>query len=84
MAYVDLFATNNGNALHYIKTPRCRLFLKERLSIASIGAVLLMVAGVLAAVQPWQATRPQDGYKYMIIFVVIFATVSHTAVSPGL
>ena len=49
--------------LHYIKTQPLRLFLKERLSVASIGAVLLMLAGVLAAVQPWRTTPPQDGYK---------------------
>ena len=40
-----------------------RLFLKERLSVASIAAVLLMLAGVLAAVQPWHNTSPEDGYR---------------------
>ena len=49
--------------LHHIKTQLLRLFLKERLSVASIGAVLLMLAGVLAAVQPWRTAPPQDGYK---------------------
>ena len=45
-----------GNAI-------CRLFLKERLSVASVAAVLLMLVGVLAAVEPWHASRSQDGYK---------------------
>ena len=41
-----------------------RLFLKERLSVASIAAVLLMLAGVLSAVQPWHTpTNPEDGYR---------------------
>ena len=40
-----------------------RLFLKEKLSVASVAAVLLMLAGILAAVQPWHTIRTQDGYR---------------------
>ena len=66
MAFDDLWQkimALPSKKLPYIKTRPLRLFLKERLSIASIGAVLIMLGGVLAAVQPWRTAPPQDGYK---------------------
>ena len=56
MTHESIYDEQYGNVI-------CRLFLKERLSVASVAAVLLMLVGVLAAVEPWHASRPQDGYK---------------------
>jgi len=56
-----------------------RLFLKERLSVASIAAVLLMLAGVLAAVQPWyHPTNPEDGYRqdFVLASILFFCSTA--------
>ena len=61
-----------------------RLFLKERVGWVACLAVLFMLAGVVSAVEPWQAEHLGEGYKdkfFLSAVILFFATALGSNIS---